>query len=255
MSGNSDFFGPIRDFILEVQKGNVPLHSIVTMTGHNNAVGATIEDVRAAGGIYAFLDAAIPMTVSSDNANDAALGTGARTVTVYGLNNSYDLISETVSLSGTTPVALVNSYLRVHELRVRTAGTNNQVYNLGNLYVGSGTVTAGVPAVIHQSADVGENLGRAARYTIPRGYTGYMLEHDFSVVGNNVAAECFIYSCVFGEAFIVRRRFMVVTNNYDFRGYAVLPEKTDIVARAYVSQGSTDMASSFTLLLVKNTPA
>jgi hypothetical protein len=254
MSGNSDFFGPIRDFILEVQKSNVPGHSLVTMVGHNDAVGATLEDVRTAGGIYTFLDAAIAMTLSSDNANDTALGTGARTVAIYGLDNSYNLISETQALAWQTPVVLTNSYLRVHEIRVLTAGSDNQAYNVGNLYVGSGVVTAGVPAVIHQSADVGENRGRAARYTIPLGYTGYMLEHNFSVVGNNTAAECYIYSRLFGEAFAVRRRFMVVANNYIFRGYVVMPEKTDIIARAYVSQGSTDIASSFTLILVKNIP-
>jgi len=254
MSGNSDFFAPTRDFLLEVQKGNVPGHRLVTMVGHNNSVGQTIEDIRTAGGIYTFLDAAAAMTLSSDNAGDTALGAGARTVRVYGLDANFNEISETASLAGLTPVALINSYIRVHEIRVLTAGTNNQAYNLGNLYVGTGLVTSGVPAVIHQSADTGENRGRAARYTIPLGYTGYVIEHDFSVQGNNVSAECFIYSRYFGEAFIVRRRFMVVNNNYDFKGYATMPEKTDLLARAYVSQGNTDIASSFTLILVKNTP-
>jgi hypothetical protein len=243
-----------KDFAFEIQKGNITGHSLVTMVGHNNAVGAAIEDIRTAGGTYTFLDTAIAMTLSSDNANDTVLGTGARTVLISGLDNNYNLISETKSLAGQTAVALTNSYLRVHEMRVLTAGANNQAYNLGNIYVGSGTVTAGVPAVIHQSADIGENYGRAARYTIPLGYTGYMLEHDFSATGNNVAAECFIYSRLFGEAFVVRRRFMAVESNYDFRGYAILPEKSDIVARAYVSQGSTDIASSFTMILVANTP-
>lgn len=255
MIGNSDFYGPPKDWINEIQKGNVVGHSLVTMAGHNNAVGATLQDIRTAGGIYVFLDAAVTMTLSSSNANDTALGSGARTVQIFGLDNSYNLATETKSLAGQTPIALTNTYLRVHDIQVLTAGTDNQAYNAGNIYVGTGVVTAGAPAVVHQSADIGENRGRAARYTIPAGYTGYMIQHDFSVVGNNQAAECYIFSRSFGQAFITRRRFMAVTNNYSFAGYAALPEKSDIVARAYVSQGSTDMASSFSLILVKNTPA
>lgn len=251
MGGNSDFFGPAQDWLVDITRGLIPGQRLVSMFGHNNAVGAVMEDIWPQGGVYSWPDVATVMTLSSTSAADTALGAGARSVRVYGLDADYKEIEETVVLAGWTPVSTANSYLRIHEMRVLSAGTN-QSYNVGNIYVGTGTVTAGVPAVVHLMMDIGENRAKALRYTIPAGHTGYVLEHDFSVVGNNVAAECFIFSRFYGEVFVIRRRFMVVTNNYQFRGRAVLPEKSDIVARSYVSQGSTDIASNLALLLVKN---
>ena len=250
----SDFFAPTRDFIIEVQKGRVPGHRIVTSRGHNQVVGTVAEDIWNQGGIYSWLDVDTVMTLSSSSADDTALGTGARTVRLYGLDADFNEINEVITLNGQTPVSTVNSYLRVYDMIVLTADSSNQAYNIGDIYVGTGTVTAGVPAVVHLHMVAAENRTQACRYTIPAGHTAYMLEHHFSVVGNNVAAECFIFSRVFGQVFTIRRRLMVVENNHIFRGYAVLPEKSDIVARAYVSQGSTDIASFFALLLVKNDP-
>jgi len=42
-----------RDFYLELAKGNVPKHSILTRLGHNSVVstGTTPEDIWGAGGV------------------------------------------------------------------------------------------------------------------------------------------------------------------------------------------------------------
>lgn len=59
----------------------------------------------------------------SDSVNDTAAGTGARTVFISGLDSNYDVISETVTLNGTSAVQTVRSYLRVNSFLIMSAGS------------------------------------------------------------------------------------------------------------------------------------
>lgn len=249
---NSDFFSSSSGWVVDILKGKVPGHRIITLAGHNQVVGSSIEDIWNQGGIYVWPTAATPMTVSSTSSSDTALGIGARTVLLQGLNANYEEVEEIISLAGQTPVVTVNSYLRLHGLRVLTVDDSNELANLGNIYVGTGTVVAGVPATVHLLALTGENVTAISRYTVPANHTGFILEHGFSVVGSNDRAECYILSRKLGEVFRTRRRFMLFNTNFVFPGYANLPEKSDVVARARMNTGSTDVASHIVILLVEN---
>lgn len=131
--------------------------------------GDTDEEVWDGTGTYGgFLAAATSMTISSDDANDTAAGTGARTIEVTGLTVSgSDWIEtkETVTLTGLTEVSLSNDYIRVYRLRVLTAGSGN--VNAGAIYVGSGTVTAGVPANVYAQIRAGRGQTNMAVWTLP----------------------------------------------------------------------------------------
>jgi hypothetical protein len=121
---------------------------------------AAAEDAWAGGGVYPWPEAAAATTIVSASANDAAEGTGARTVQVVGLLASGVAVRETVMLTGTDAVTLVNAYLRILDARVLTAG--------------SGGVNAGALSVKHASTTIGvvpAGAGRlnGALYTVPGG--------------------------------------------------------------------------------------
>lgn len=105
----------------------------INSRGINADVDAGTEDVVGAGGTMNIPAAAAATNIISTDANDAAAGTGARTVKVYGLDANLKRISETVTLNGTTQVLLTNSYFRINLIEVLTAGSGG--VNAGALNV------------------------------------------------------------------------------------------------------------------------
>jgi len=87
---------------------------------------ASWEDVSAVGGDNDYLTGAtgVQLVFRSSNAQDAAAGTGARTVKVVYLDENWDFDYEIVTLAGLTPVATTaTDILRVCDLHVMTVGT------------------------------------------------------------------------------------------------------------------------------------
>lgn len=93
--------------------------------GRNQDVDSSAnETVWAAGGLYTFASGAEDLEILSDDANDTAAGTGARTVRIVGLDANYNEFIDTYTLNGTTAVAMnQRQYLRVHRCVVVSAGT------------------------------------------------------------------------------------------------------------------------------------
>ena len=112
-----------------------------------------------------YLTAASVVKLSSTSANDTSAGSGALTVKVTGVNASYAEIEETVTLNGQTEVLTVASFWRVYRMQVMTAGATG--YNEGIIHCGTGTVTAGVPAVRLIEIGIGDNQTLAAFWTSP----------------------------------------------------------------------------------------
>jgi len=168
-------FGLTEPFELQVARGQITGHSIVHVFGHNpdvdNNVEATVWPIP--GAILGHPASPTIMTFSSSSTNDAAAGTGARTVHILGINGTGGYVEETVTLNGQTAVNTVNSYDAIERMTVMTAGSGG--VNAGTIYAGTGTVTAGVPAVPCSAIGVGDNLSLVGHWTCPTGYTGYLL--------------------------------------------------------------------------------
>lgn len=120
------------------------------------------EEVWSVGGIYSFPTTSESIEVLSSDAADTAAGTGARTVTVIGINNATELreISETVTLNGVTPVALTKTFYRIYRANVITAGTGE---------VNAGTITIRVASAGATRAEIpiGKSSTLMAIFTIP----------------------------------------------------------------------------------------
>ena len=91
---------------------------------------------------YVFPTGPMQMRIVSASANDAAAGTGVRTVEITYLNGSYVEQTETLTLNGTTPVNTVaTNIFRVNRMRALTVGSGGSAAGAISLTNTAGTVT------------------------------------------------------------------------------------------------------------------
>jgi hypothetical protein len=251
--------GTSEPFELQVARGQVAYHESVYKFGNNAAVANVTETIWQQGGLYSYLSAASVLKVSSSSANDTSAGTGARTVELFGLDGDYNEINEVVTLNGQTAVNTTQSYLRINRMIVRSAGSGG--YNAGIIYAGTGTVTTGVPANIYATINGdGTNQTLMALWTVPAGYTGYLMQYDVSNgTTSNTPAVCkmTLVARPYGEVF-QSKDVKSLTTGMHIENTLIVPvkfaEKTDIEVRAVSSSASVvfDISAAFEIIYIKN---
>jgi hypothetical protein len=95
-------------------------------------------------------------------------GTGARTVEIEGLNENWEVTTETVTLDGTNDVETSNRYWRIYRMKVLTAGSGG--YNVGIITA----TTQAVGTTVTAQIAIGNNQTMMAIYTVPNERTGHM---------------------------------------------------------------------------------
>jgi hypothetical protein len=227
---------------------------IVNRFGENSDIdtGTTPEVIWDNGGNFTFPTAAETVQVFSSSTNDTSAGTGARTVTVTGLDGDYNLSTETVTLNGTTPVTTTSTFLRVNRVYVRTVGSTGA--NEGNLTVRQSTTTSNVFTLM----PIGANQSACGYYTIQAGTTGFLIDIE-ATAGKSTSttkASLSLWYKRFGEA-KVRESTFAVSDTSVYKGSFVsgifLPEKTDLWLQAdSVTANNTVVTSKFEILLIRN---
>jgi len=245
--------GAYEPFELQVARGQIQAHSIVTIAGYNSDVDTAWEMITPIGNL-SYPAAALQMTVSSADADDTSAGTGARTVLITGLDANYAVISETVTMNGQTAVTTTNSFLRINAMLVTTAGTS--LANEGVIYIGSGTVTSGVPATIYNVIAAGFNNATSSQYTIPAGYTGYLAVARIGLAQDAGTTLITARTRFVGTNGIALTGPVIVTNNgistIDFPYPIAIAEKTRIQGEAIGGAADNEAAGFFELVLIKN---
>jgi len=248
--------GVYEPFDLQVSRDQITGHIRVFDFGINNSVGTAVSTIWTGSATYAFPAAATVMKVSSGSANDAAAGTGARTVLITGLDTNYAVISETVTLNGQTAVNTANSYLRINGMEVLTTGSGNT--SAGVIYIGTGTVTTGVPANVYGIIPLAYNQSTQAVYTVPAGYTAYLSSYTFtSAYASATPVSCsgFFVTYTGSIPVIEATARMNSGNSFDRHFDCPLPiaAQTDIEMKCSASTGSVAvMTGEFHLILVAN---
>jgi len=249
--------GSSEPFELQVAQGQIAYHEHIYKFGQNSVVGNSVETIWQQGGLYSYPPSATTMTVSSSNTNDTSAGTGARTVLISGLDGDYNEISETITLNGQTAVTTTNSFLRVNRAIVLTAGSGGA--NAGIIYVGTGTVTTGVPANVYTTINGdGTNQSLQAFWTVPANYNAYIHQTNISTgnSSNNPAVlKTLLVARPHGGVFNTKE-VIVLTDGNHLQNYSfpiTLTEKTDIEFRAESSSGSVDfdVSASMNILYVR----
>ena len=189
------------------------------------------------------------LTLSSDNAADDSAGIGARTVFLELLNDDFITSSQVITMDGQTPVSVPGTFSRFQMMEVLTAGAD-LIPNIGTIYLGEGTVTAGVPDIVHGTID--PLLGRSlmSHFTVPKNRTAVVstLSLTASATGNN-DVTFFIKRRLNagdgGEPFVTLDDFKVFKDSVSLIGNPLYTfgEKTDIAITAKASAGNTNSAS------------
>lgn len=244
----------INSFLgLQVRQGRWDKTKGLYKFGFHPSVGNTEVTISDNGSDYDALTEASVIKVSSSNTNDTSDGTGARTVLVSGLDGDYNEIEETVTLNGQTAVNTTNSYLRIFRAKVLTAGTGGE--NAGDIHMGTGAVSSGVPATSIAKISTGENQTLMAVWTVPAGYTGYLYQVDFS---SNIQGSVYLTARVkcreYGGVYQTKEKGTFTTDalKFDLELPQVIPEKSDCKLTCIASANTHGVSGSFIMLYIKN---
>jgi hypothetical protein len=161
--------GRSEPFELQVSRGQIPYHTAVNILAYGTTpasagVFRTVwENMPTTD--YVFPTSAITMNLVSDNAADTA------TITIVGLDASYNPLTENLVLNGTTNVPTVNQYFRINSIFVSTGSATNPSGNITLSNTG-GTVTyakIGTATVNGATSSIG--ISQMGVYTVPTGFT------------------------------------------------------------------------------------
>ena len=247
-------FGLTEPFELQVGRGQISGHSVVHVFGHNPDVDTTEVTIWPATGLLGYPASPTIMKISSSSTDDASAGTGARTVYILGINGTGGYVSETVTLNGQTEVNTVNSYTAIQQMSVASVGSGGK--NAGVIYAGTGTVTAGVPAVAYSAMDVGDNLSLVGQWTCPAEHTGYLVHG--SITSGTTTANQYITGRLKQRGLdgIVRTAAITTlhygTSEYDFSYPVKILAGESISATADGSGNNNDVSSYFQIVLIRD---
>ena len=176
-----------KDFYFEVARGSVEGHAVLHKFGASQLPNGTFQAVTYTG-VYQTPTAAQSLEFVSTSAQDGVAGTGAREVTVCGVNSEWERITQTVTTNGTAAVHLDTDLIRLCRWWVSSTGTyaaTGLASQAGDLTIrlsGAGTVWDVIPL-----SPLGESQSSIGAYTIAKGETGYLLSKSIFVDSNKDA--------------------------------------------------------------------
>ena len=242
--------GTYEPFNLQVSRGQITMHERFCPFGFNAVVGTSPETIWTAGGTYAFPSTATVLTVVSSSTDDdgSPVGTGARTVTIEGLDANYAAISETVTMNGTTDVTTVKTFLRVNHAYVATCGSTGS--NVGAITIANSTPTT--------LAEIVATAGIAQQcvYTVPAGKTAFITRYMLSSYNSSTTGSAGqIWVKNYGGANMLATTVRIPGTgafsceaDYPFPVY----EKSDIDFRGVTYSGSANMSAQLQMVVIKN---
>lgn len=176
-----------KEWYVALAEGLVPDWSVVHKFGAAN-VGTTYTPV-CDGGFYRTPQVAGATQLrikAGGNANDTAAGSGAREITLKGLDATGTEITETLATNGASASsATTNSFMRLHQMWVSASGTyatQSAGSHVGNIVIEDSGGTQDWATI--SSTDFPRGQSQIAVYSIPAGKTGYIKE-VFGTVDSN----------------------------------------------------------------------
>ena len=165
-------------------------------------------------------------------------------VTVFGLDNNYNQIEESFTLSSSGTVTGTKTFARIYRAYYYDSTTNT-----GNINIQRGGTT-----VARITAGKAQTL--MCVYTIPAGYIGYLTQGIASIqFGGDATIDMFIrYS---GQtSFRIGHSGEVAGTGmpykYKFSAPIAIPEKSDIDVRCRVRSNNARVTAAFDIILIKN---
>lgn len=195
------------------------------------------------------------------NANDTAAGTGAREITIQGLDlaSGGEEVTETITTAGASASAVTTKlWYRIHRAWVSSAGTYGAA-NTGAITIENST--GGTDLI---KIEVEEGQTQFAGYTIPLGYTAYLLSLHVTVDGLKPAdirlftrADILDYTTAPFASKRLRLYFDGISGSFNYTPKSPefsIPALSDIWVEAQGSGALTEVSANFELLLVRDIP-
>lgn len=234
----------------------------VAILGNNPDVdtGTVPETVWPGGGLYPWMTGATSLEVVSSSTQDSATGTGISAISLTLLDTNYVASNVSVSLNGTTPVAIAGTWFRINGAVATAKGSGapaTRAFNVGAITIrdaGGGTTRAII--------SIGKGITRQAVYTVEAGYSFQIFSHYLSLNrgtggGGGVTKYLSISNFVQSSTGVSRTPLDLSCDGEPYRHDGilgvVLPEKTDYALEAIaVSADNSDVTAAFFGLLMKN---
>jgi hypothetical protein len=247
---------PYRD---AVAQGLVPGASLVHKFGRNSTTAnGAWETVWEASTLYTFQTAASAVEAISTDTDDTSGGTGAQTVTIEGLDETWAAASETVTMAGVAASSpTTTTFIRVFRAYVNTCGAY-QGANEGTITIrdsGAGATRAVI------AVDTTRGLGQTqqAFYTVPLGKQAFVCHWTVSVESAKSADFVFYQRLNADDAvtpFSPRRSItyldgMAASASFHDEGpHGPFAAKTDLWWEVKASAANTEVTVDFELLVI-----
>lgn len=176
--------GATEPFDLQVARGQILGHSILSLFGYQSSVTTTSIPIWENASTYTYITSASTLTMVSTSASD---DTSAK-ILINGLDSSFNPISETLALNGTSGVTTVNSYFRVNSLLMTSPGTG-QTTNVG-------TITLKQSSNVVAQINTGIGKSQSTIYTVPNGYQFYLTLAEVNTTGTYGSGTIITYKVV-----------------------------------------------------------
>ncbi|MEK9694604.1 MAG: hypothetical protein VW270_02510 [Candidatus Poseidoniales archaeon] len=239
---------PTENLEFNIARGLVRDTFDVHKFGSNSNIGngvANIETVWDGSNLYPWStwdSGADNIYLASTNSADTS-----RQIEIQGLDASYNLQTETVTLNAsdaTTAVATTNTFIRV--FRMRNTGSTTCAGNITAKYASSGGTTIA-------QITAGNEQTLMAIYTVPANHDAYLLQLEGSSKKNNeITMRLAIRS--FGGVFRNNHQCSFIGNQYLYP-YSIpfkIEPKSDIDIRAFAGAAGVSVDATFNMVLIKN---
>lgn len=225
--------------------------------GLNASVGTTLVPITTSG-TFQCPTAATSLEIVSTSANDTLLGSGARQITVIGLDSNFLEIEQVIDMNGTTPVAIPISLVRMYRFFVSSSGTYADATS--GSHAGQITVqTSGAGAVWGRMDLIGGVFGQGqsliACYTVPADKLLFLKEVEVSVpTGKSV--DLYLFRRIdadditppYSGTMRVIRSFIGLsgrTVSLPLEGIPLFDPKTDLGFLGKTASGTSEISCSF----------
>lgn len=245
---------------IDIARGNIQSVSPLSKFGDNPAV-STSNSIISSSNTYQTPTSAQTLEILSSNANDASTGTGAQQVKVIGLDSTWAEVEEDILLSGTSPVTLSQTFIRVYRMYVirsgtyATATTGSHAGTITLRGSGGGVIWAAIPFI----NGLGIGQSQIACYTVPTGKQFFIETFELSASTSKTATVLLLkrdniddVSTPFIGALRLLRSYDKIEGSVSLplKGLSVIGPQTDIIVLSFTNAGTAAVSASLNGYLI-----
>jgi hypothetical protein len=245
---------------LDISRGNVQGVRVIHCFGRNTSIGATFTPVTRSG-FYRTpqVSGATALRIKAGgNANDTANGSGARAITLTGINADGELISETIATAGASASAATSqTFIRLLDAFVSASGT--YATQAAPSHVGSITIEnadGGSDWALISDGSFPRGDTEIGVYTVPKGRSAYVQEIRLASNADKKAnivlfkRSGILETVAPYSGMVLLAEFPEVSGSLqvDYDPPLAFPQLTDFGFMASVSSSTVDVSVSFDVI-------